>query len=124
MILVWWVLGLLWFVWWGAYALWMRRWDRDFSGLIALVCVVAFLFPVISMSDDLLSNPALCQTTKVKAGLADAAKADCFVRPIPILTQQSIRANAHPEPYDASPELPWSNLHPLPHPRHPLPLAH
>ncbi len=121
--LVWLVLALLSFVWWGAYALCMPRRDRDFSALIALVCVVAFLFPVISMSDDLLSNPALCQTTKVKAGLADAAKADCFVRAIPILTQQSIRANAHPEPYDASPELAWSNLDRRPPPRHSWPSA-
>lgn len=116
--LVWLVLALLSFVLWGAYALSMPRRNRDFSALIALVCVAAFLFPVISMSDDLLSNPALCQTTKVKARPADAAKADWFVRAIPIVTEQPLRAKAHPEAHDASPELAWSGLDRRPPPRH------
>jgi len=121
--LVWLVLALLSFVLWGAYALSMPRRDRDFSALIALICVAAFLFPVISMSDDLLSNPALCQTTKVKAGLADVAKAGCFARVIPILNQQPFRASAHPETYDASPELAWSSLDRRPPPQHSWPSA-
>jgi hypothetical protein len=121
--LVWLVLALLSFVLWGAYALSSPRRDRHFSALIALVCVAAFLFPVISMSDDLLSNPALCQSTKVKVGLADIAKAGCFVRAIPILTQQPFRANAHPESYDASPELAWSSLDRRPPPQRSRPSA-
>jgi hypothetical protein len=122
--LVWLVLALLSLVLWGAYALSsIPRRDRDFSALIALICVAAILFPIISMSDDLLSNPALCQTTKVKSGLADVAKVGCFVRAVPMLNQQPFRANAHPETYDASPELAWSSLDRRPPPPHSWPSA-
>ena len=35
-------------------------------GLIALVCVICLLFPVVSMTDDLNSSPAMPEATKLK----------------------------------------------------------
>ena len=42
------------------------------TAYIALVCVVCLLFPVISMTDDLNSNPAIPEATKLKRLLHSA----------------------------------------------------
>jgi hypothetical protein len=45
---------------------------------IALVCLVCLLFPVVSMTDDLNSSPAIPEATKLKKLLADAHFAVCL----------------------------------------------
>jgi len=44
--------------------------DLRWVSAIALVCILAVVFPVISMTDDLNSNPALCETNKLKKWIA------------------------------------------------------
>jgi hypothetical protein len=39
---------------------------RFAAGLLALMCVSCLLFPVVSMTDDLNSSPALPETSKLK----------------------------------------------------------
>ena len=43
---------------------------RRLNGGIAVVCVLALLFPVISISDDLLSNPDLAESSSSKKWIA------------------------------------------------------
>lgn len=46
-----------------------RRYSK-FAIVTALVCVVCFLFPVISISDDLNNSPALCEANKSKGSVS------------------------------------------------------
>ena len=110
--LVWALLALLSFALWLAYGRSPANKHQHFSAIIALICVAGFLFPVISMSDDLLSSPALCESSKVKkwAG-AYAAKVLFFVRALPVLTEPALRRTAlHCQVAHSSLELAWSNL--------------
>jgi hypothetical protein len=110
--LVWVLLALLSFGLWLAYGRSPAHKHRHFSAIIALICVAGFLFPVISMSDDLLSSPALCESNKVKKwGGAFAAKVLFFVGALPVLTEPALRtAGLHSPVSHSSLELAWSNL--------------
>ena len=117
--LVWLLLTLLSFGLWVVYARLNARKYPQFSAVIALICVAGFLFPVISMSDDLLSSPALCESSKVKKwGGAELAKVLFFVRALPVLAEPALRtARLHSEVSHSSVELAWSNLDRRPPPR-------
>jgi len=110
--LVWALLALLSFGLWLACGRSPAHKHPHFSAIIALICVAGFLFPVISMSDDLLSSPALCESSKVKKwGGADAAKVLFFVRALPVLAEPALRtAVLHSQVSHSSLELAWSNL--------------
>lgn len=110
--LVWVLLAILSFGLWLAYGRSPARQYRHFSAIIALICVAGFLFPVISMSDDLLSSPALCESSKVKKWSgAYAGKVLFFVRALPVLTGPALRmAGLHSQVSHSSLELAWSNL--------------
>ena len=110
--LVWVLLALLSFGLWLAYGRSPAHKHRHFSAIIALICVAGFLFPVISMSDDLLSSPALCESSKVKKWCgADAVKALFFVRALPVLAGPALgTACLHSQVSHSSLELVWSNL--------------
>jgi hypothetical protein len=87
---VWLVLAAVSLLLWAVNSLNCTRRDRNFDAVIALTCVLCFLFPVISMSDDLNRSPALCETGKLKKWVsADLAEA---------LVLFSVRAPALPEP--------------------------
>jgi len=72
--LVWLVLAATSLSLWGVYALRGEEKvgcnDLRWVSAIALVCILAVVFPVISMTDDLNSNPALCETNKLKKWIA------------------------------------------------------
>jgi hypothetical protein len=68
--LVWLVLAALSLLLWGISAFSMQRRNSNFAAATALVCILCFLFPVISISDDLNSNPALCETSKSKKSVS------------------------------------------------------
>jgi hypothetical protein len=110
--LVWVLLALLSFGLWLAYGRSPGQKYRHFSAIIALIGVAVFLFPVISMSDDLLSSPALCESSKVKKWAGTyAAKVLFFVRALPVLTEAELRtAGLHSQVSHSSLELVWSNL--------------
>jgi hypothetical protein len=110
--LVWALLVLLSFGLWLAYGRSPAHKHPHFSAIIALICVAGFLFPVISMSDDLLSSPALCESSKLKkwAG-AYTAKVLFFVRALPVLAEPALRtAVPHSQVSHSSLELAWSNI--------------
>ena len=52
------------------YAPAARRKYGNFVAATALICVICFLFPVISISDDLNNTPALCETSKSKRSVS------------------------------------------------------
>ena len=111
--LVWLLLTLLSFGLWVVYA--RRPYAHEhphFSAIIALIRAASFLFPVISISDDLLSSPALFESIKVKKwGAAELAKVQFFVRAVPILTGLALgAAGMHSQVSHFSLELVWSNL--------------
>jgi len=62
----------------GAFAFFALTWSRGTRQLsrvavfMTLACVVCLLFPVISMTDDLNSSPALAEATKLKKLLFSA----------------------------------------------------
>ena len=72
--LVWLVLATASVSLWGVHTLRgekrVARNDLRWVSAIALVCILAVVFPVISMTDDLNSNPALCETNKLKKWIA------------------------------------------------------
>jgi hypothetical protein len=111
--LVWVLLTLLSFGLWVVYA---RRSHTHkhphFAAIIALICTACFLFPVISMSDDLLSSPALCESIKVKKwGAAEFAKVLFSVRALPVLTGPPLgAAGVQLQISHFSLQLVWSNL--------------
>jgi len=110
--LVWALLALLSFGLWLAYGCSPAHKHQHFPAIIALICVAGFLFPVISMSDDLLSSPALCESSKVKkwAG-AYTANVLFFVRALPVLAEPALRrAVQQSQVSHSSLELAWSNL--------------
>ncbi len=110
--LVWALLVLLSFGLWLAYGRSPAHKHQHFAAIIALICVAGFLFPVISMSDDLLSSPALCESSKIKKWTgAYAAKVLFFVRALPVLTEPALRtACLDSQVSHSSLELAWSNL--------------
>jgi hypothetical protein len=107
---------------WGVHTSSISRGSRNFTAFIALVCVLCFLFPVISMSDDLSNSPALWETGKLKkwvsAGLAEALTL-FSVRPQAFPETKGRRAaNLHAEFALPAQELAWSNLDRRPPPQH------
>ena len=110
--LVWALLTLLSFGLWLAYGRSPAHKHQYFPAIIALICVAGFLFPVISISDDLLASPALCESSKVKKwGGAFAAKVLFFVRALPVLTEPALgMARPRSQVSHSSLELAWSNL--------------
>lgn len=68
--LVWLVLAVVSFLLWGIPALSNKRRSSNFAAFAALICILCFLFPVISISDDLNSSPALCETSKSKRSVS------------------------------------------------------
>jgi ABC-type Co2+ transport system permease subunit len=72
--LVWLVLAVASLALWGVHTLRgeekIGRNNLRWMSAIALVCILAVAFPVISMTDDLNSNPALCETNKLKKWIA------------------------------------------------------
>jgi len=119
--LVWALLTLLSFGLWLAYGRSPGQKHRDFPAIIALICVAGFLFPVISMSDDLLSSPALCESSKVKKWCgAYAGKVLFFVRALPVLTEPALRTSVlHAQVSHSSLDLVSSNLDLRPPPPQP-----
>jgi hypothetical protein len=110
--LVWALLTLLSFGLWVAYARPFGHKHQHFSSIIALICVAGFLFPVISMSDDLLNSPALCESNKVKKwGAFELGKVLVFVRALPVFAEPALlTAVLHSQVSHSSLELAWSNL--------------
>jgi len=73
------LLNLVWLViTTGAFAFFVLKWSSGTRRLsraavfMTLACVVCLLFPVISMTDDLNSSPALVEATKLKKLLFSA----------------------------------------------------
>jgi hypothetical protein len=64
--LVWLVLATVSFVFGTMHASAVPRRYSNLATAIALICIACFLFPVISISDDLNNSPALCETSKSK----------------------------------------------------------
>jgi hypothetical protein len=52
---------------------------RRAMAVIALVCVISFMFPVISMTDDISSSAIIIEPVKLKMWLSPAAIACLFV---------------------------------------------
>jgi hypothetical protein len=119
--LVWLILAAVSLLLWGIHSLSTPRRDRNFTAVIALTCVLCFLFPVISMSDDLNTSPALCETGKLKKWIsADMAEALVLSSVVPPALRQSAPGRSlHPGVKSDLPsqELVWSNLdrRPPPH---------
>lgn len=118
--LVWLVLTAISLLLWGVYVLSSPPGHRYFTAIIALICVMAFLFPVISMSDD-LHRPALCETGKFKkwlsAGLAEALLSSPSLLPPPAEPAARQAANLHAEVCLPSRDLVWFTLDRRPPPQ-------
>src|SRR5215472_1173999 len=84
--LVWLVLATASFLLWGIPALSFPRRNSNFAAATALICILCFLFPVISISDDLNSNPALCETSKSKKSLSTDDMTDARLLSQPVLS--------------------------------------
>ena len=99
------------FVWWGVEGCRTARGWRFFAGALALLCVVLLLFPVISMTDDLMRTP-VCAEDAGRNGRTTVTADHTGVAP-PIMA-------ALPASYAGtgsySPD--WTRLLPAPHSRH------
>jgi hypothetical protein len=80
--LAWLVLAATLVIFYCARAPSLAREHRRITGGIALVCALALLFPVISISDDLLWNPDLAESSGCKKWVApiDLAKPTASAR--------------------------------------------
>jgi len=68
--LVWLVLATVSFLLGAMHARAVARSYSNFAIATALICISCFLFPVISISDDLNNTPALCETSKSKGSVS------------------------------------------------------
>jgi hypothetical protein len=106
---------------WGTFALMFPDQRRVTAG-ISLVCVIIFLFPVISATDDLSSSPAVCETSKLKkwasAELEEALLSSATTPTVLPRPQARRAANLNAEIPLRAPEIVWSGLE-----RRPPPLA-
>jgi hypothetical protein len=116
--LVWLVLAGVCLLRWGTLALLFPDQRRLTAG-IALVCVIVFLFPVISATDDLSSTPAVCETCKLKkwvsAELNEALLRSAMVPVLPPIEAHGL-ANANADVPLHAPEIVWSGLEHRPPP--------
>jgi len=112
--LVWLVLAAVSFLLGVIYAPSFPRRYSNFAAAIALICVTCFLFPVISITDDLNNNPALCETSKSKrsassddlAGAPLRSEMAVLPHPGPAMGQVAHRMTEVPPPR----EHVWFNL--------------
>jgi hypothetical protein len=119
--LVWLVLAAISLLLWGVYALATEQPRSHFTALIAVICIIGFLFPVISMSYDLSNCPALFQTNKLKKWASTGRATVLFSAPAPpALPRPVVRqeANLHAEICLPMREVVCSNLDRRPPPRH------
>jgi hypothetical protein len=117
--LVWLLLSGVSLLLWATFALLFPDQRRLTAG-IALVCVIVFLFPVISATDDLSNIPAVCETGKfgklkkwVSAELDGALLFSAAVLPRPRAQRVP---NLNSEGPSHSPETVWSGLERRPPP--------
>jgi len=117
--LVWLLLSGVSLLLWGTFTLLFPDQRRLTAG-IALVCVIVFLFPVISATDDLSNAPAVCETGKfnklkkwVSAELDEAMSFSAAVLPRPGAQRAP---NLNFEVPSHSPEIVWSGLERRPPP--------
>jgi hypothetical protein len=116
--LVWLSLAGLCLLRWGTLALLFPD-QRRITAAIALVCVIVFLFPVISATDDLAGAPAVCETSKLKkwvsAELEDALLCSTM---IPLLPRPAAHGPVTPDLalQWRAPEIVWSGLERRPPP--------
>ncbi|HEY6307352.1 MAG TPA: hypothetical protein VI488_12935 [Candidatus Angelobacter sp.] len=118
---VWLVLAAISLLLWGVYALATQQRRSDFTALIALICIICFLFPVISMSNDLSNCPAVLQTNKPKKWASAERATALFSAPAPpALPRPVVRpeANLHAEICLPLREVVCSNLDRRPPPSH------
>ena len=116
--LVWLVVAGVCLLRWGTLALLFPDQRRLTAG-IALICVIVFLFPVISATDDLASTSAVCETSKLKkwvsAELDEALRCSAM---IPLVPQPETHSwtNLLAAIHWRAPEIVWSGLERRPPP--------
>ena len=76
----------------GIHALRHPRRHGTFVVAAALVCIVCFLFPVISISDDLSNNPPLSEPSKSKKSISTDALTQARLLSVPALPDPPGRA--------------------------------
>ena len=89
--IVWLVVAVSLFLLCGAHALSFTEKERRVTAFVALVCLIWFLFPIISITDDLNASQSIVATTAVKKATQfnEVAKTFPVLLPAPPLAQDA-----------------------------------